>query len=92
MVEKGKEVLEEGFNSTIRYGGFCYHVQTEDWGPGNPYFVSRIFQKGAVKLSFKTAYTDILPKGVDSEKRVIRLALELQHQKVLDLLLSGQLL
>lgn len=84
--------MEKGLNSTVRHCGFSYHIQTEDWGLKNPYFVSQIFQKGILKKSFKTAYQEVLPHGVHSERRVIRLAIELQHQKILDLLLSGELL
>ena len=84
--------IEKGLNSNVKYRGFSYHIQTEDWGLKNPYFVSQVFQQGALKKTFKTAYQDILPHGVHSDKRVIRLAIQLQHQKILDLLLSGELL
>ena len=97
---KGK-IMEKGLNSTIIYSGKDYHIQTEDWGEDNPYLVSQVFQNGAVKKSFKTPYEEIfedesfasenfLNKHLD--KRLVRLALRLQHQKILDLLLSGELL
>ena len=84
--------MEKGFNSDVNFKGGAYHVQTEDWGRTNPYLVSRVFRDGAVVKSIKTAYQEILPKGPDSEARAIKLAMKVQHQQILDLLLSGQLL
>lgn len=84
--------MQKGFNSDIRINGLTYHVQTEDWGLANPFLVSQVFYNGAVVKSVKTAYTDVLPKGPASESRAIHLAMQFQHQKILDLLVSGQLL
>jgi hypothetical protein len=84
--------MEPGFNTDLTVQGKQYHVQTEDWGTENPYFVSRVYAGGAVLKSVKIAYQDILPRGLDSGTKAIRIALELQHKKILDLLVSGQLL
>jgi len=84
--------LQKGFNSDIHFAGSLFHIQTEDWGRSNPYFVSRVFKGGAVLKSIKVAYEEILPRGNASGPDAIGLALELQHKKILDLLLSGQLL
>lgn len=84
--------MEKGFNSDVSLSGSVYHVQTEDWGVHNPYLVSRVFHNGAVVKSLKTSYSDVLPKGPNSEAKSIRLAMQIQHQKILDLLVSGQLL
>ncbi len=81
-----------GFNTDIDYQGTVYHVQTEDWGIGNPFFVSRVFHNGAVVKSIKTGYEEVLPESSFNEVRSIRLAMKIQHQQILDLLLSGQLL
>lgn len=87
--------MEKGFNSDIVYRGLNFHVQTEDWGLDNPYVVSRVYQDGAVVRSVKTPYSEILGFGRFHPRTVnrqdIRRALEEQHQKILDLLLSGQL-
>ncbi len=83
--------MEVGFNSDISLQGKSFHVQTEDWGFANPYFVSRVFSDGAVIKSIKVPYQDILPNGIRSSTQAIRLALNLQHKKILDLLLSGHL-
>jgi hypothetical protein len=81
----------KGFNSDIPFRGSTYHVQTEDWGASNPYIVSQIFLSGAVIKSIKIPYTKVLPRGEKSASHEIRLALETQHQSILDLLVSGQL-
>ena len=84
--------MEKGFNSDITWLGTQYHVQTEDWGYQNPYLVSRVFRNGAVLKSIKTAYNEVLPRGPSTEAKAIRLAMKIQHQQILDLLLSGKLL
>lgn len=70
--------------------GLSYHIQTEDWGRNNPYFVTQVFCNGAVLKSWKTSYWHVLPKGTVSEPQAIRLALRQQHQQILDRILSGQ--
>lgn len=84
--------MEKGFNSDIAWSGTQYHVQTEDWGFENPYLVSRVFHNGAVVKSIKTSYAEVLPRGPRAEVKAIRLAMKIQHQEILDLLLSGKLL
>jgi hypothetical protein len=84
--------VQKGFNSDILYKGLTYHIQTEDWGRANPYFVSQIFRSGAVVKNIKIPYTKVLPRAEKSDEKSISVALEAQHNSVLDLLLSGQLL
>lgn len=81
----------KGYNSDISYMGISYHVQTEDWGPSASVLMSRVFRNGAVLQSVKTRYQDVLPLNQSTNEQAIRLALKAQHQKILDLLLSGQL-
>lgn len=81
----------KGFNSDISYQGRNFHLQTEDWGRGNPYFVSQVFLNGAVVKTIKIPYTKVLPRGMESNSHSIQIALETQHQSILDLLVSGQL-
>jgi hypothetical protein len=83
--------MEKGFNSDVAWLGTQYHVQTEDWGDDNPYLVSRVFHNGAVVKSIKTGYNEVLPAN-NIDARTIRLAMKIQHEQILDLLLSGQLL
>ncbi len=84
--------MQKGFNSDISWLGTQYHVQTEDWGMNNPYLVSRVFQNGAVVKSIKTSYHEVLPPEHLQEAQTIRLAMKIQHDQILDLLLSGKLL
>jgi hypothetical protein len=84
--------VEKGFNSDVNWLGTQYHVQTEDWGYENPFLVSRVFHNGAVLKSIKTSYTEVLPRGPRTEAKAIRLAMKIQHQQILDLLVSGKLL
>jgi hypothetical protein len=84
--------MEKGFNSDVAWRGSEYHVQTEDWGAQNPYLVSRVFHNGAVVKSIKTSYQEVIPHGMAQDAKSIRLAMKIQHQQILDLLLSGQLL
>jgi hypothetical protein len=87
--------MEKGFNSDIMFKGMNFHIQTEDWGSNNPYLVSRVYQNGAVIKSLKTPYSEVLDFARLARQRIdtqaIRLALRQQHEKILDLLLSGQL-
>lgn len=84
--------MEKGYNSDVSHNGLSYHVQTEDWGLENPFLVSRVYQDGAVVKSIKTAYDDILPGEQKKQSEFIRMAMKFQHKKILDLLLSGQLI
>ncbi len=84
--------MVKGFNSDVSCLGAQYHVQTEDWGLNNPYLVSRVFKNGAVVKSVKTSYSEVLPRGPVAEAKVIRLAMKIQHDEILDLLVSGKLL
>lgn len=83
--------MEKGKNSDLTVNGSSYHVQTEDWGVQNPYLVSHIFQRGAVLKTIKIPYTKVLPDECLRDPESIQVALETQHQTILDLLVSGQL-
>jgi hypothetical protein len=84
--------MEKGYNSDLKLKGLSYHIQTEDWGPDNPFLVSKIFRNGAVIKSFKTPYERFMPQGFPISRPIVREALKKQHSKVLDLLVSGQCL
>ena len=84
--------MQKGYNSDISYQGMKYHVQTEDWGVGNPFLVSRVFRSGAVLKSIKTSYAEVLPEGPSSKSQAIRLAMRVQHEQILDLLRGGNLI
>ncbi len=81
----------QGYNSDVEVEGHAFHVQTEDWGYDNPYIVSRVYKNGAVLKSIKTPYSDFLYTFLMDDSELIKEALRRQHQKILDLLLSGHL-
>ena len=85
--------VEMGFNSDLSVEGVNFHVQTEDWGATNPFIVTRIFRAGAVLKSVKTPYRDAWKKSNHSakpERHAIRLAMQIQHQEILDQLASSK--
>lgn len=84
--------MVKGFNSDIEYDGQRFHVQSEDWGPKNPYLVSQVYWNGAVIKSIKIAYQEVLPQAKYDDQNSILYALKCQHQKILDLLVNGHLL
>ncbi len=82
--------MEKGFNSDIFVSGVTYHVQTEDWGLENPFIVTRIYKSGAVLKSIKTSYDEVWKSASRSDQRAIRLAMQTQHQEILDQLVGGK--
>lgn len=83
--------MQKGFNSDISVRGKPFHIQTEDWGQGNPYLVTRIFSGGAVMKTIKVHYDEALRNGPVRNSDAISLALRRQHQRIIDDLVSGQL-
>ena len=80
----------KGYNSDVKYEGKRVHIQTEDWGPNNPFIVTRIFEGGTVLKSIKTSYKEVLPENFQESS--LKIALKTQHGKILDLLLSGHII
>jgi hypothetical protein len=83
--------MVKGYNTDIRYQGLSYHIQTEDWGEENPFLVSRVFQSGAVIKSLKIHYSEVLPEVYENRMQTLGFIMKVQHDKILDLLTSGQL-
>ena len=81
--------MEKGFNSDVSVRGKKFHVQTEDWGPSNPFLVSRVFLNGAVVHTVKTSYEEALRAGPVNDADAIRQALRRQHGRVMDSLAQG---
>jgi hypothetical protein len=81
--------MHKGFNSDITVRGQKYHIQTEDWGNQNPFVVSRVFCNGAVLKTIKTPYESIMSTGPVSVHESIKLALQKQHNHIIDVLMSG---
>lgn len=85
-------MVEKGLNSDILHKGSTFHIQTEDWGRANPFIVTQVFKSGKVVKQVKIPYAKVLPRGENSDAKSIQTALQFQHQSILDLLLSGQLI
>jgi hypothetical protein len=92
--------MEKGFNSDILFSGSEYHIQTEDWGVSNPYIVTRVYCNGGVVKSVKSPYSEVVPEqvlrssNIDSLafRRALLSAIQTQHERILDQLVSGHLL
>ncbi len=82
--------MEAGLNSDITIAERNFHIQTEDWGWDNPFIVTKIFSQGAVLKSYKIPYQTVLKTPFPSNQS-IRMALEKQHQEILDRLISGHI-
>ncbi len=82
--------METGLNSDIQIGSHEYHIQTEDWGWESPFIVTKIFSHGAVVKSYKTPYQRALT-AIFPSNQSIRRALRIQHEKILDCLISGHI-
>ncbi|MBT4762962.1 MAG: hypothetical protein HOO06_14810 [Bdellovibrionaceae bacterium] len=53
--------------------------------------VSRVFQSGAVIKSLKIHYSEVLPEVYENRMQTLGFIMKVQHDKILDLLTSGQL-
>lgn len=78
-----------GFNTEIPYGGTVYHVQTEDMGHRYHRIITHVFQGGAILMSKKTDYTQLVAEGYD-ETKVLGLMQE-QHRTIIRVIQSGKL-
>lgn len=83
--------MQKGLNSDIQVRGKSYHIQTEDWGNQNPYLVSRVFSGGAVLKTIKTPYEEALRAESIKTTEAIRSALQKQHHRILDQVMTGAL-
>lgn len=83
--------MEPCYNSDIIVNGSNYHVQTEDWGDGNPFVVTKVFKAGRVVTSLKTSYQSLYECQLAFGRQAIRSGMREQHQKILDQLLTGSI-
>lgn len=81
--------MELSLNSDINLGADSFHIQTEDWGISSPYIVSRIYKNGAVLKSIKTPYSEIISAPI-WDKGAVETAVQTQHHKIVEQLLSGR--
>lgn len=94
------ESMEKGFNNDVLFEGREYHVQTEDWGVSNPFIVTRVYCNGGIVKSVKTSYSEVVSRELLQTsniqslafRRALTSAIQSQHERILDQLVSGQLL
>lgn len=79
----------KGYNSDVTYKSVSYHIQTEDWGPQNPFLVSRIFRQGAVIKTVKVSYDEALRGQPIKTREALTLALRQQHSRVVEQVVEG---
>jgi hypothetical protein len=79
-----------GMNSETEYLGKTYHIQTEDGGRQNPVITTQVFLKGAILVTQKTNYADILKAEFLEE--IVKDLMRQQHVQVIRELRSGKLL
>jgi hypothetical protein len=83
----------KGINSNISARGQTFHIQTEDWGADNPYFVTTVFKNGAVLKVIKAAYNKSLGLETKAEQlnEQLKASLQLQHEQAVDLVLTNKI-
>jgi hypothetical protein len=66
-----------GYNHNVKYGGYIFHVQTEDSGPGNPHLFTHLFFEGSILASKRGQYD---PATSEDE---VRAMMQAQHKAIL---------
>ena len=66
-----------GYNHNVKYGGYIFHVQTEDSGPGNPHLFTHLFFEGSILASKRGQYD---PATAEDE---VRSMMQAQHKAIL---------
>jgi hypothetical protein len=66
-----------GYNHNVKYGGYIFHVQTEDSGPGNPHLFTHLFFEGSILASKRGQYD---PNTSEDE---VRTMMQAQHKAIL---------
>lgn len=76
-----------GFNTNVPYKEEMFHVQTEDGGARNPVLTTLLYHKGAIIVSEKTSYADLLVD--DDWKDKVMERMKEQHRSVIKKLMAG---
>jgi hypothetical protein len=78
-----------GYNTDVRHGNRVYHVQTEDKGLTNPKVETLIYVGGEILDSYRSAYDDILVKGVLDEA-ALQARMDEQHKSIIRDIKAGK--
>jgi hypothetical protein len=66
-----------GYNHNVKYGGYIFHVQTEDSGPANPHLFTHLFFEGSILASKRGQYDPVIPE------EEVRAMMQAQHKAIL---------
>jgi hypothetical protein len=66
-----------GYNHNVKYGGYIFHVQTEDSGPSNPHLFTHLFYEGSILASKRGQYEAEAPEDE------VRALMQAQHKAIL---------
>lgn len=66
-----------GYNHNVKYGGYIFHVQTEDSGPANPHLFTHLFFEGSILASKRCQYAAEAPEDE------VRSLMQAQHKAIL---------
>jgi hypothetical protein len=66
-----------GYNHNVKYGGYIFHVQTEDSGPANPHLFTHLFFEGSILASKRGQYDP------DLSEDEVRAMMQAQHKAIL---------
>lgn len=77
-----------GFNTNVPYKDEMYHVQTEDGGARNPVLTTLLYHRGAIIVSEKTSYADLLVDDDWKDKVLDRM--KEQHRSTIKNLMAGR--
>lgn len=77
-----------GFNTNVPYNGKMYHVQTEDGGARNPVLTTLLYYQGAILVSEKSSYAEVLIEK-DWKAKVLE-KMKDQHRRVIKSLMAGK--
>ncbi len=79
-----------GMNTEMEYQGKIYHIQTEDGGRSSPVITTQLFFKGAILVTQKTNYSDIVK--AEYLESIVKDLMKQQHSLMIKELTSGRLL
>ena len=78
-----------GYNTDVEHEGVVYHVQTEDKGTGMPVILSLVYVGGAILVSKRSSYDDLMTAGFD--EGVLATRLQRQHKLICAAIHSGRI-
>ena len=78
-----------GFNTDVEYEGVVYHVQTEDKGLQTPFILSLVYTGGAILVSKRSPYDDLIAEGFDED--VLASRLSRQHKLICAAIHAGRI-